>query len=123
LVSLSDSTSNTPVLTPSAHATGSGAALGDFLALASALCYAAYVTLLKVKIKSESRIDMQLFFGFVGLVNIVACWPIGLLLHITGFEVFELPPSQKAWQAIMVNVSYSLFLAIKEINEHPLVRW
>jgi len=111
LVSLSDSISSSPTdlatRSPSAHAmtTGAGAALGDFLALASALFYALYVILLKVRIKSESRIDMQLFFGFVGLVNVVACWPIGLLLHVTGLEVFELPPSRKAWQAILINMT------------------
>ncbi|KDQ30683.1 hypothetical protein PLEOSDRAFT_1074969 [Pleurotus ostreatus PC15] len=37
----------------------------DSLALLSAVFYALYVILLKVRIKSESRIDMQLFFGFM----------------------------------------------------------
>jgi len=41
--------------------------LGNILALLSALFYAMYVILLKVRIKAEYRIDMQLFFGFVGL--------------------------------------------------------
>lgn len=99
----------------------SGAALGDFLALGSALFYALYVTLLKARIKSESRIDMQLFFGFVGLVNILACWPIGLVLHLTGFEVLELPPSRKAWQAILINVGYPfLFTEHNSLNTHWL---
>ena len=65
--------------------------LGNILALLSALFYAMYVTLLKVYIKAEYRIDMQLFFGFVGLFNIVGCWPVGLILHLTGAENFELP--------------------------------
>jgi len=86
------------------------ATFGDVLALISALFYAMYVILLKVKIKSESRVDMQLFFGFVGLLSLVTCWPIGVVLHLTKFEVFELPPSQKAWQAIIINVSCTLFL-------------
>lgn len=81
------------------------ATFGDVLALISALFYALYVILLKVKIKSESRVDMQLFFGFVGLLNLVTCWPIGVVLHLTKVEVFQLPPSQKAWQAIIINVS------------------
>ena len=62
------------------------------MALLSALFYALYVTLLKVRIRSESRIDMQLFFGFVGLFNILMTWPIGVILHLTGIETFELPP-------------------------------
>lgn len=41
------------------------ALLGDGLALLSAVCYAVYVILLKVKIEDEERVDMQLFFGYV----------------------------------------------------------
>lgn len=84
--------------------------LGDALALLSALFYALYVTLLKVRIRSESRIDMQLFFGFVGLFNILTCWPIGILLHITGVERFEMPYTSKAVLALLINVSTSLFV-------------
>jgi len=69
-----------------------------------------YVILLKVRIKSESRVDMQLFFGFVGLFNVLSCWPIGVVLHLTGAETLELPPSQKAWYAILVNVCYEPLL-------------
>lgn len=82
----------------------SRATLGDLLALVSALFYAMYVILLKVRIKSESRIDMQLFFGFVGLFNILVCWPIGIILHLTGVEIFEWPSSRKIVSAILINV-------------------
>ena len=77
---------------------------GDFLALVSAVFYALYVILLKVRIKSEDRIDMQLFFGFVGLFNIIACWPIGALLHLVGAETLELPSSRKVVAALLINV-------------------
>ncbi|KAF8974030.1 hypothetical protein BDZ97DRAFT_1912469 [Flammula alnicola] len=113
LVSLSDSES-TPAAVPALHLKGqqvtvdSRATMGDMLALISALFYAMYVILLKVRIKSESRIDMQLFFGFVGLFNILACWPIGLILHFTGGEVFELPPSRKALSAVAINMAITL---------------
>lgn len=43
--------------------------LGDALALASALAYAFYVILLKVRIKNEARVSMTLFFGFVRTVQ------------------------------------------------------
>ena len=68
--------------------------------------YAIYVILLKVRIRSESRIDMQLFFGFVGLFNILACWPIGVVLHFTGVERFELPTTGRAVAGLLVNVSF-----------------
>lgn len=78
--------------------------LGDFFAILSALFYALYVTLLKYRIRDESRINMQLFFGFVGLFNVLALWPIGVILHITGIEPFELPSSTTVWVVIGINV-------------------
>ncbi|KAF9478511.1 hypothetical protein BDN70DRAFT_879845 [Pholiota conissans] len=113
IVSLSDSGMK-QAAGPASHPTiqppsvNSRAALGDMLALISAMFYAMYVILLKVRIKSESRIDMQLFFGFVGLFNIIACWPIGVALHFTGVELFELPSSRKALSAILINMAITL---------------
>ncbi|KAF9963167.1 hypothetical protein BGZ65_005436 [Modicella reniformis] len=40
--------------------------LGDFLALISAFFYGCYTVLLKIRIQNESRVNMPLFFGFVG---------------------------------------------------------
>ncbi|KZP31217.1 hypothetical protein FIBSPDRAFT_849710 [Athelia psychrophila] len=82
--------------------------LGDLLALFSALFYALYVILLKVRIREESRIDMQLFFGFVGLVNIICLWPMGFVLHFTGVEPFELPSTQQAITGIILNMAITL---------------
>ncbi|KAF8898624.1 hypothetical protein BD779DRAFT_1484858 [Infundibulicybe gibba] len=82
--------------------------LGDALALLSAIFYALYVILLKVKIQSESRVDMQLFFGFVGLFNILSCWPIGIILHLTGVEVFALPTTNQVVYAILLNMAITL---------------
>ena len=78
--------------------------LGDLLALLSAIFYALYVILLKVRIREESRINMQLFFGFVGLTNILCCWPMGFFLHFIGVERFELPTTRQAVIAILLNV-------------------
>ena len=119
LVSLSDSSSEDPntipgraLATPGSPTPGNtfGPApiVGDFLALLSALFYALYVTLLKVGIREESRVDMQLFFGFVGLFNVLFSWPIGLLLHFAGVERFELPISNKVMVAILINVRIQL---------------
>jgi solute carrier family 35, member F5 len=89
---------------PSAIERGNLSLFGDSLALLSALFYAFYVILLKVRIRSESRIDMQLFFGFVGLFNTLACWPLGVILHYTGVERFELPTSSRAVAGLLINV-------------------
>lgn len=118
LVSLSDSKSSQPsgpASRPSLHQVTDRLAhpiLGDTLALISALFYALYVILLKVRIRSESRIDIQLFFGFVGLFSVVICWPIGFVLHLTGGEIFELPRAGKVLTGVLINVSrgrYEMF--------------
>lgn len=79
--------------------------IGDILALLSSLFYAIYMIYLKVQIKDESRIDMQLFFGFVGLFNIFLCWPVAPILHLLGLEPFELPSTRQAVIAILTNAS------------------
>ena len=79
--------------------------LGDFLALISALFYALYVALLKVRIREENRINMQLFFGFVGLFNVVTLWPLGFVVHFLRVEPFEFPQNWKEWSGIGINVS------------------
>ncbi|KAI8461013.1 hypothetical protein BY996DRAFT_4573984 [Phakopsora pachyrhizi] len=85
------------------HHKNSHPVLGDLLALSSAGLYAVYVILMKVKVKDESRVNMQLFFGFVGIINLLFFWPIGVLLDYTGLEVFELPKSSKLWVSVLIN--------------------
>lgn len=100
-VSLSDSSSAPD---PSQLSSDLLPVLGDILALFSAFMYAVYMIFLKVRIRKEERIDMQLFFGFVGLFDVVCCWPIGLVLHLTGIERFELPSTRDTVIAILANV-------------------
>ena len=97
IVSLSDSQKQVAVNGPK------NPVLGDFLALVSAAFYALYVILLKIRIGSESRIDTKLFFGFVGLFNILLAWPVGLFLHVIGLEVLEWPTKNQVL-AILINV-------------------
>ncbi|PLW23787.1 hypothetical protein PCASD_08757 [Puccinia coronata f. sp. avenae] len=77
--------------------------LGDILALSSAALYALYVILMKVKVKEESRVDMQLFFGFVGAINLLCFWPIGVILHYADIEPFSLPHTHKLWLSVLIN--------------------
>ncbi|KAG6337321.1 hypothetical protein ID866_1746 [Astraeus odoratus] len=123
LVSISDSSQvPEPSLAPRFHLFP---VIGDFLALLSAFFYATYMIFLKVQIKEESRIDMQLFFGFVGLFNILLCWPVGILLHIFGVESLELPSTRQAIIAILVNMFITLssdyIYVIAMLKTTPLV--
>ncbi|KAL7273115.1 hypothetical protein RUND412_004047 [Rhizina undulata] len=96
--------------------------LGDAMALLGAVAYGLYITLIKVRIKDESRVNMQMFFGFVGLFNVLALWPGIVILHHTGIETFELPHTPKVWWIVGVcaflpsPVLFS-FLKVGEIRE------
>lgn len=83
---------------------------GDILALLGALFYGIFSIVLKYKVKEDSRVDMKLFFGFVGVFNIVIFWPSIVVANYFGFETFELPPNGKIWSIIIFNCFIS-FLA------------
>lgn len=83
---------------------------GDMLALLGALCYGVYSILLKLKVKEDSRMDMKLFFGYVGVFNTVILWPSLLVVHYLGLETFELPPAKSIWFVLLFNCAIS-FLA------------
>ncbi|CED84858.1 Predicted membrane protein [Phaffia rhodozyma] len=98
---------------------------GDALALLSAFFYAMYVVLLKVRIGEEARVDMQLFFGFVGLFNTLLLWPVGLVLHFTGWETLEIPSGEIAWLTMAANMCITLIsdylYVIAMLKTTPLV--
>ncbi|KAI8958890.1 hypothetical protein F5Y11DRAFT_334692 [Daldinia sp. FL1419] len=85
-------------------------AIGDAMAFFSAVVYGLYVVVMKVRIGNEDRVNMPLFFGLVGIFNILFLWPLFIILHITGIEPFELPPSGKVWAIIILN-SLSSFVS------------
>ena len=85
------------------HKSSGEIAVGDAMALLSALVYGAYVTVMKQRVGHEDRVSMPLFFGLVGLFNVVLLWPGFILLHITGLETFHLPPTGHVWTIILVN--------------------
>ncbi|KAJ9142791.1 Vacuolar membrane protein [Pleurostoma richardsiae] len=78
-------------------------AVGDAMALFSAMVYGLYVTVMKRRVGSEDRVDMSLFFGLVGLFNVLLLWPGFFILHFTGIETFQMPPTGKIWAIIMIN--------------------
>ncbi len=77
--------------------------IGDSLAFISALLYGIYAVLMKKRIGNEARVNMPLFFGFVGLFNVLLLWPGIVLLHYTGIETFELPPTGRILAIVLVS--------------------
>lgn len=84
--------------------------IGDTLALCGAVFYGCYTVLLKLKIGDESRINMPLFFGFVGVFNLIFMWPFFFVLSYSGLEKFELPFSNTIWIMILANAFIGTFL-------------
>lgn len=83
-------------------------AVGDGFAFLSAVLYGIYAVFMKSRIGDESRVSMPLFFGLVGLINVLLLWPGFFLLHFTGIERFELPPSGWVLLIIVCNSMASL---------------
>ncbi|KAI9486038.1 MAG: hypothetical protein EXX96DRAFT_472098 [Benjaminiella poitrasii] len=85
--------------------------IGDILALLGAIFYGGYTTLLKLRIGNEDRIDMSLFFGFVGAFNVLLLWPIIPILHFIGLETFSVPMNATLWTVILLNAFIGTFLS------------
>ncbi|KAF2200358.1 hypothetical protein GQ43DRAFT_373989 [Delitschia confertaspora ATCC 74209] len=90
------------------HKTNRELAIGDAMAFLSAVLYGFYAVFMKKRIGDESRVNMPLFFGLVGLFNVVLLWPGLVILHLTSIEPFELPPTSKITTIVLVNSASSL---------------
>ncbi|KAK9041021.1 hypothetical protein V6N11_016149 [Hibiscus sabdariffa] len=85
VVSLGDTHNN-----KSLRMIASNPVLGDILALLSAAFYAAYVTLIRIKLPDDEeksgRASMAQFLGFLGLFNVLIFFPFALILNLTKLE-------------------------------------
>jgi solute carrier family 35 protein F5 len=77
-------------------------AIGHAMAFISAVFYGMYAIVMKSRIDNEDRVNMALFFGMTGLLNLISLWPGFLILHYTGVEKFELPLTGKIWTIVLV---------------------
>jgi solute carrier family 35 protein F5 len=84
------------------HKTTAEIALGDAMAAFSAVMYGLYTIVLKRQVGDESRVNMVLFFGLVGLFNMLFLWPGFIILHVTGIEPFVLPDTGRIWTIVLV---------------------
>lgn len=78
--------------------------IGNVLAITGALFYGIYSTLLKIKVRDESMINMKIFFGFVGLCTLLFMWPTLIILHYMGWERFTIPRDPKVIAIILINM-------------------
>jgi solute carrier family 35 protein F5 len=90
------------------HKTPHELAIGDAMAFISAVLYGFYAVYMKKRIGDESKVNMPLFFGLVGTLNVFLLWPGMVVLHFTGIETFQLPPTGKILTIVLVNSASSL---------------
>lgn len=90
------------------HKTPRELAIGDVMAFVSAVLYGFYTVFMKKRIGDETRVNMPLFFGLVGLSNVLLLWPGFIILHVTGIEPFSLPPTPRILTIVLVNSASSL---------------
>ncbi|KAF1815329.1 hypothetical protein P152DRAFT_378411, partial [Eremomyces bilateralis CBS 781.70] len=83
-------------------------AIGDVMALVGAVVYGVYAVVMKKRIGHEGRVNMPLFFGLVGAINVLILWPGFVLLDLSGAEKFQLPPTARVTLIIAVNSATSL---------------
>lgn len=75
---------------------------GVLWAVGGSFFYACYIVMLRRKVDSEERMDVAMFFGFVGLFTLVLLWPGILVLHYTQLETFVWP-SERQWVFLALN--------------------
>lgn len=90
------------------HKTPRELAIGDTMAFVSAAMYGFYAVFMKKRIGDESKVNMPLFFGLVGVFNVLLLWPGLIILHLTKIETFELPPTRGILTIVLVNSASSL---------------
>lgn len=90
------------------HKTPRQLAIGDTMAFVSAVLYGFYAVLMKKRMGDESKVNMPLFFGFVGAINVALLWPVMFVLHVTSVEKFAFPPTTSILVIVLVNSASSL---------------
>ena len=69
--------------------------LGDLAGLTSAIGYGAYTVLLRhLCPKDESRMSMQLFFGYIGLLNMVVLLPVAIYVIVSSNNQADIDDSE-----------------------------
>ncbi|GHP03532.1 hypothetical protein PPROV_000228700 [Pycnococcus provasolii] len=65
---------------------------GDLICLLSAFFYAAYTTSLRYFLPNDGECSMALFFGYVGLLNMLVLLPFILVASMTGYLSVDIHP-------------------------------
>jgi solute carrier family 35 protein F5 len=89
-------TGNVIITLPDSHFSFSEINVGFALSLCSAIFYALNIVTLRSWVDHEDKLDIILYFGLVGLFNVLMFWPLFIFLHYFELETFEWPNKQQA---------------------------
>jgi solute carrier family 35 protein F5 len=73
----------------------------------AALLLALFLVVLRRRVDNEDKLNMSMFYGFVGLCTVVLLWPGLLILHLTKIEELVWPDSFE-WSLLVIDGLVSL---------------
>lgn len=82
---------------------------GNFMALLGAVTYGMYSVYLK-RASFGSNLSMMTLFAFCGLYSTILAWPVLSFMHISRYEVFELPRESRVYWLVLLNMLAGSFL-------------